>query len=207
MPPVIPLPRTIKAFKTAAAFETWLRANHARESEIWLRVYKKGSGKPSISIAEALDVALCWGWIDAIRKSLDAESYLQRYTPRRSKSIWSQVNRDHVARLTAAGRMQPPGQRQVDAAKADGRWEAAYAPIRGMTEASLPDDLRSAIDASPRARKTFDTLGRMNLFSLVFRTNNMKTPAGRARQIARLVAMLERGESIVPESGRGKKPG
>ena len=207
MPPVIPLPRTIKAFKTAAAFETWLRANHARESEIWLRVYKKGSRKPSISIAEALDVALCWGWIDAIRKSLDAESYLQRYTPRRSKSIWSQVNRDHVARLTAAGRMQPPGQRQVDAAKADGRWEAAYAPIRGMTEASLPDDLRSAIDASPRARKTFDTLGRMNLFSLVFRTNNMKTPAGRAGQIARLVAMLERGESIVPESGRGKKPG
>jgi len=208
MPPVVPPPQKIKAFKTAAAFETWLRANHARETEVWLRVYKKGSGKPSVTIGEALDVVLCWGWIDAIRKSLDAESYLQRYTPRRAKSIWSQVNRDNVARLIAAGRMQPPGQKQIDAAKADGRWDAAYAPVRSATQDTVPDDLRAAIDASPRARKTFQGLGRMGLFRLAFRTNNMKSPAGRARQIARLVAMLERGETFATEAGgRGKRPG
>ena len=113
--------------------------------------------------------------------------------------MWSQINRDHVARLTAAGRMTPHGQRQVDAAKADGRWDAAYAPIRSATEATVPDDLRAAIDANPRARKTFKTLGRLNLFALAFRTNNMKTPAGRARKIASLVDMLARGETIVPE--------
>jgi len=207
MAPVVPDAKKIKVFKTAAAFQAWLRSNHARESEVWLRIFKKGSGKASISITEALDAVLCWGWIDGIRKGLDEESYLQRYTPRRARSMWSQVNRDHVARLTAAGRMQPAGQRQIDAAKADGRWDAAYAPVRSVTADSLPEDLRAAIDASPKARKTFQGLGRMNLFSLVFRTNNMKTPAGRARQIARLVAMLERGETIVPQGGvDGKKP-
>ena len=149
--------------------------------------------------AQALDVALCWGWIDGIRKAFDERSFLQRYTPRRAQSIWSQINRDHVARLTAAGRMTPHGQRQVDAAKADGRWDAAYAPIRSASAATIPADLRAAIEANPRARKTFRTLGRMNLFALAFRTNNMKTPAGRARKIAALVAMLARGETIVPE--------
>ena len=135
----------------------WLRANHARETEIWLRIYKKGAGKPTVTNAQALDVALCWGWIDGIRKAFDDESFLQRYTPRRARSIWSQINREHVARLTAAGRMKPPGQRQVDAARADGRWDAAYAPMRAATEASIPDDLRAAIDADPRARRTFRT--------------------------------------------------
>ena len=110
-----------------------------------------------------------------------------------------------MARLSAAGRIGPPGQRQVDAAKADGRWDAAYAPIRAATEASIPADLRAAIDADARARKTFETLGRVNLFALAFRTNNMKTPAGRARKIASLVAMLARAETIVPEGGRRRK--
>jgi uncharacterized protein YdeI (YjbR/CyaY-like superfamily) len=202
MAPVVPNPQRIKAFKSEAAFEAWLRANHARETEIWVRIYKKGSGKPTVTNAEALDVALCWGWIDGIRKAFDGESFLQRYSPRRNRSIWSQINREHVKRLTAAGRMKPSGQRQIDAAKTDGRWAAAYAPIRKATEATIPDDLRAAIDANPRARKTFQTLGRMNLFALAFRTNNMKTPAGRARKIASLVAMLARGETIVPEGGR-----
>jgi uncharacterized protein YdeI (YjbR/CyaY-like superfamily) len=112
------------------------------------------------------------------------------------------VNRDHVARLAAAGRMTPHGQRHVDAAMADGRWDAAYAPIRSATEATIPADLRAAIEASPRARKTFQTLGRQNLFALAFRTNNMKTPAGRAKKIAALVAMLELGATIVPEKRR-----
>ena len=207
MAPIVPNPKKIKSFRNEAAFETWLGRNHARETELWLRIYKKGSGVPTVNNAEALDVALCWGWIDGIRKAFDERSFLQRYTPRRPRSIWSQINRRHVARLTAAGRMTPHGQRQVDAAKADGRWDAAYAPIRSATTDTIPDDLRAAIEASPRARKTFRTLGRQNLFALAFRTNNMKTPAGRARKIAALVAMLERGETIVPERlqpvGRG----
>ena len=202
MPPIIPNPKKIRTFRTEAAFENWLRRNHARETELWLRIYKKGSGVPTITNAEALDVALCWGWIDGIRKAFDERSFLQRYSPRRARSVWSQINREHVARLTAAGRMTPHGQRQVDAAKADGRWDAAYAPIRSATKDTIPGDLRAAIEASPRARKTFRTLGRQNLFALAFRTNNMKTPAGRARKIAALVAMLARGETIVPERGR-----
>ena len=203
MAPIIPNPKKIKSFRTEAAFATWLRANHARETELWLKVHKKDSGLPSVTCAQALDVVLCWGWIDGVRKAFDERSFLQRYTPRRAKSVWSQINRDHVARLTAAGRMTPHGQRQVDAAKADGRWDAAYAPIRDATKATIPDDLRAAIDANPRARKTFRTLGRQNLFALAFRTNNMKTAAGRAKKIAALVAMLARGQTIAPEGRRG----
>ena len=197
MAPVIPDPKKIRAFRTAAAFERWLAKNHDRETELWLRFYKKGSGVPTVTPAEALDVVLCWGWIDGIRKGLDEASFLQRYTPRRPKSIWSQVNREHVARLTAAGRMTEHGQRQVDAARADGRWDAAYAPIRRASAASIPPDLRTAIEASPKAKKTFESLNRQNLFALAFRTSNMKTEAGRKRKIAALVAMLERGERIV----------
>jgi uncharacterized protein YdeI (YjbR/CyaY-like superfamily) len=199
MAPVTPDPGTIRSFRSEAAFEKWLAANHARETELWLKIHKKDSGLPSVTAAQALDVALCWGWIDGLRKSFDQHSFLQRYTPRRPRSIWSQVNRENVARLTAAGRMTPHGQRQVDAAKADGRWAAAYAPIRSASDATIPDDLRAAINANARARKTFRTLGRYNLFALAFRTNNMKTPAGRARKIAALVEMLARGETIVPE--------
>jgi uncharacterized protein YdeI (YjbR/CyaY-like superfamily) len=199
MPPVIPNPKNIRAFRNEAAFARWLQKNHAREPEVWLRIYKKGSGVPTVTSAEALDVALCWGWIDGIRKGLDDESFLQRYTPRRARSIWSQINREHVARLVAAGRMTPAGQRQVDAAKADGRWDAAYAPMRSATPETLPDDLLAAIQESPRARRTFETLNRPNLFALAFRTNHMKTAAGRAKKIAALVAMLERGETIIPQ--------
>ncbi len=198
MAPLIPNPQKIKSFASEAIFEAWLAANHSRETELWLKIHKKDSGLSTVTYAQAVDVALCWGWIDGIRKAFDERSFLQRYTPRRSKSIWSQINRDHVARLIAAGRMTPHGQRQIDAAKADGRWEAAYAPIRSATEATLPEDLRAAIEASPEAREMLQTLGRTNLFALAFRTNNMKTPAGRAKKIAALVAMLARGETIVP---------
>jgi uncharacterized protein YdeI (YjbR/CyaY-like superfamily) len=197
--PIIPDPRKIKSFRTAAALEAWLKSNHARETELWLKIHKKGSGLPTVTYAEALDVALCWGWIDGIRKGFDDRSFLQRFTPRRPKSLWSQINRDHVARLTAAGRMTPHGQREIDAAKADGRWDAAYAPVRSATQGTIPDDLRAAIEASPRARRTFEKLGRRHLFALAFRTNSMRTPAGRAAKIASLVAMLERGETLVPE--------
>ncbi len=194
----MPTPTEITPFKSAAALERWMEKHHDRETELWLRIYKKGSGMPSVTHAEALDVALCFGWIDGIRKGLDEESFLQRFTPRRKRSTWSQVNREHVARLTAEGRMREAGQREVDAARADGRWDAAYAPIRSASEASIPADLRAAIDASPRARAVFKTLNRVNLFALAFRTNTMKTEAGRKRKIAELVRMLERKEVIVP---------
>ncbi|MEP6619166.1 MAG: YdeI/OmpD-associated family protein [bacterium] len=208
MAPVVPDPRTIKAFRTEAAFEKWLAKNHAKETEIWITIHRKVSGLPTVTHAQALDVALCWGWIDGIRKSFDERSFLQRFSPRTKKSIWSQVNREHIARLTKASRMTPQGQHQVDVAKADGRWDAAYAPMRSASVATTPADLRAAIEANPRALATYKTLGKMNLFSLTFRTNNMKTAAGRARKIETLVAMLAKGERIVPEpqrSTRGKK--
>ena len=193
-----------KSFATQKALEAWMRTHHAREPELCLKIHKKDSGLRSVAPAEALDVMLCWGWIDGVRNAFDERSYLQRYTPRRSRSMWSQINREHVARLTAAGRMTAHGQKQIDAAKADGRWKAAYAPIRSASRATIPADLRAAINSNPRARKKFMTLVRMNLFSLAFRTNNMKTPAGRARKIATLVAMLARGETIVPEKKKGR---
>jgi uncharacterized protein YdeI (YjbR/CyaY-like superfamily) len=203
---VVPHPRRIKVFASEAAFEKWLGAHHDVEPEVWIKVHKKSSGLASVTTAQALDVALCWGWIDAIRKGFDEKSFLQRYTPRGPRSTWSQINRTHVARLVAAGRMTPHGQRQVDAAKADGRWDAAYAPMRSMTASTIPADLRAAIEANSRARKTFDTLNRPNLFSLAYRTNAMKTPAGRAKKIAALVAMLARGETIVPNVASRRRP-
>lgn len=170
-----------------------MRANNARETEIWLRIYKKGSGKPTVTSAQALDVALCWGWIDGIRKSFDDSSFLQRFTPRGRKSIWSQINRDHIERLTVAGRMRPPGQAQVDAAKADGRWDAAYAAGSKM---EMPDDLMKAIEADPAALATFETLNRQNRFALAFRLVTLKTAAGREKKIRTFVDMLARGETI-----------
>ena len=196
---MVPDPARVRPFATEADFERWLRAHHDKATEIWIKVFKKDSGVATVTTAQALDVALCWGWIDGLRKSLDAQAFLQRYSPRRPKSLWSQINRDHIARLTKAGRMTEHGQRQVDLAKADGRWQRAYAPIRAAGASSVPADLKRAIARNPRALKTFKSLGRMNLFALGFRTNNMRTPEGRARKIATLVEMLARGETIVPE--------
>ena len=189
-----------KTFATPKSLEAWMRRNHARAPELWIKIHKKDSGLRSVTAAEALDIMLCWGWIDGLRRGFDDRSFLQRYTRRRAKSIWSQVNREHVARLIKAGRMTPHGQAQIDAAKKDGRWGRAYAPIRKASADKLPPDLLKAIRANGRARKTFEGLSRMNLFALAFRTNNMKTPAGRAKKIATLVAMLARGEAIVPQA-------
>jgi uncharacterized protein YdeI (YjbR/CyaY-like superfamily) len=199
MAAVIPDKKRIRAFESRKALETWMRANHDKEPELWLKFHKKGSGLATVQQPEALDVMLCWGWIDGLRKGFDEKSFLQRYTPRRAKSIWSQVNRAHVARLVAEGRMTRHGQAQIDAARKDGRWDAAYAPIRAASADNLPADLLEAIDANPRAKKTFTGLSRANLFALAFRTNNMKTAAGRARKIATLVAMLARGETVIPQ--------
>jgi uncharacterized protein YdeI (YjbR/CyaY-like superfamily) len=202
MAAVTPDPKKIRSFRSEREFERWLARNHAREDELWLKIHKKDSGLATVTHAEAIDVALCWGWIDGLRKGFDQRSFLQRFTPRGARSMWSQINREHVARLIEAGRMTPHGLRHVEAAKRDGRWEAAYAPIRAASEATIPEDLRAAIEAKPRALKTFRTLNRQNLFALIFRTNNMKTAAGRAKKIAALVDMLARGETIVPQRKR-----
>jgi uncharacterized protein YdeI (YjbR/CyaY-like superfamily) len=196
---VVPDKKRIKSFASEKALEIWLSSHHDKWPELWLKIHKKDSGLPSVKAPEALDVMLCWGWIDGLRKSFDEKSFLQRYTPRRAKSIWSQVNRVHVARLIAAGRMSPHGHAQIDAAKKDGRWDAAYAPIRAASADNLPADLLRAIRKNAKALKTFKGLNRTNLFALIFRTNNMKTPAGREKKISSLVAMLARGETIVPQ--------
>jgi uncharacterized protein YdeI (YjbR/CyaY-like superfamily) len=209
---VEPNPRHIRAFADAAAFEHWLAAHHESESELWLKIHKQGSGLASVSYKEALDVALCWGWIDGLKKSYDERSFLQRFTPRRAQSIWSQINREHVARLCAAGRMQAAGMAQVEAAQADGRWERAYAPTRSK---SLPAELLAAIEAEPRALETLASLDNRNRFALAFRIGNLKTAAARERKIAEFVAMLARGETLHPNAAprakgttapRAKKP-
>ena len=205
MPPVIVDPQRIREFKTEAAFEAWLSKHHDRWPELWIKIHKKDSGLPSITHLQAIDVVLCWGWIDGIRKGFDERSFLQRYTPRGARSIWSQINRDNVARLIAAGRMTPHGLRHVEAAKADGRWEAAYAPIRSVTLETFPDDLRAAIEANPRARRMLAKLDRTNVFALVFRTNAMKTAAGRQKKIASFVETLARGEPIVDTRRNGSR--
>jgi uncharacterized protein YdeI (YjbR/CyaY-like superfamily) len=202
MAAVVPDPRRIQSFRSAAAFEKWLATHHDKWPELWLKVHKKGSGLATVTAPEALDVCLCWGWIDGIRKTFDEKSFLQRYTPRRKTSTWSQVNREHVARLVAARRMTPHGLRQIEAAKADGRWDAAYVARRSITVELLPADLRAAIEANARARKRLATLGRADLFSLGARTNRMRTGAGRARKIEELVGMVARGEAIAQENPR-----
>ena len=199
MAPVTVDPAKVREFKDAASFHKWLGKNHDRADEVWIKVHKLRSGLKSITPKEAIDVALCWGWIDAIRKALDDKSFLQRYTPRGRKSIWSQINVDNVARLVAEGRMTEHGLREVEAAKADGRWDRAYRSGRDM---KIPDDLQAAIDAEPRAKATLATLSAQNRFALAFRTHNMKTETGRKKKIATFVDMLKRGETIYPQ---GKK--
>src|SRR5690349_14218033 len=196
MPPVKVDPSKVREFKTATAFYAWLSKHHDTENEIWIRIHKVGSGLQSIAPKEAIDVCLCWGWIDAIRKSLDDTSYLQRYTRRGKKSIWSKINVDNVARLIAEGRMTAHGLREVEAAKADGRWDRAYKSGKDM---KIPDDLQAAIDAEPEAKAMLATLSAQNRFALAFRTHNMKTEAGRSRKIATFVDMLKRGETIYPQ--------
>lgn len=195
-------PSKVREFVDGPAFHDWLAGHHADEAEVWIKIHKVASGRASITPVEAIDAALCWGWIDGIRKAFDQASFLQRYTPRGRKSIWSQINVDNVARLVAEGRMTEHGLREVDAAKADGRWDRAYASGKALT---IPDDLAAAIEASPKARAMLATLSEQNRFALAFRTRNMKTEAGRLKKIETFVAMLARGETIYPQ-GRRKAP-
>ena len=195
MPPVKVDPAKVHEFRDADAFYRWLGRHHDREDEVWIKIHKVSSGLPSITPKEAIDAALCWGWIDAIRKGLDDTSYLQRYTPRGPKSTWSKINVDNVARLAEEGRMTAHGLSHVEAAKADGRWDRAYR----VKDSELPADLKAAIDAEPKAKAMFEKLSSQNRFALAFRLGNMKTEAGRKRKIAEFVGMLKRGETIHPQ--------
>jgi uncharacterized protein YdeI (YjbR/CyaY-like superfamily) len=189
-------PDHVHEFADAGAFHAWLSRHHDRESEVWIKLHKKGSGLASITAKQAIDVALCWGWIDAVRKGLDEKSFLQRYTPRGRTSIWSQINVDNVARLIKEGRMTAFGLAEVEKAKADGRWAKAYGGSKDMT---IPPDLQAAIEASPKAKAMLGKLTAQNRFALAFRLHNLKTPAGRAKRIAAFVQMLERGETPHPQ--------
>lgn len=195
MAPVIVDPTKVREFADPEAFYLWLSAHHALEAEVWIKIHKVASGLTTISPAEAIEVALCWGWIDAIRKGFDERSFLQRYTRRGAKSVWSKINVESVARLIAEGRMTAHGLRHVEAAKADGRWDRAYA-IRDM---KIPEDLQHAIAADPVAKATFARLSAQNRFALAFRLHNLKTEVGRQKRIAAFVAMLARGETIYPQ--------
>jgi uncharacterized protein YdeI (YjbR/CyaY-like superfamily) len=188
----------VRTFEDASAFYRWLGAHHHGEDEVWIRIYNVGSGVKSIAPKEAIDVCLCWGWIDAVRKRFDEHSYLQRYTHRRKRSIWSQINVDNVTRLIAAGRMTEHGLKEVEAAKGDGRWDRAYRSGQNMT---IPDDLQAAIDAEQKAKRMLSTLSAQNRFALAFRVHNTKTVAGQ-KKIAAFVEMLKPGGTIHPQGKR-----
>jgi uncharacterized protein YdeI (YjbR/CyaY-like superfamily) len=196
MAPVIVNPAKVREFADSGSFYQWLSEHHASEDEVWIKIHKRGSGLASITPVEAIDVVLCWGWIDAIRKRLDERSFLQRYTRRGSKSIWSQINVENVARLISEGRMTEHGLKHVEAAKADGRWQRAYQSGKDM---KIPDDLQRAIDAEPKAQAMLARLSAQNRYALAFRTHAMKTEAGRKKKIETFVTMLMRGETIYPQ--------
>jgi uncharacterized protein YdeI (YjbR/CyaY-like superfamily) len=179
-----------------AAWQRWLETRHASSDGVRLAIAKKGGAHPSVSYADAVEVALCYGWIDGKIGRLDDNHYLQLFTPRRPRSIWSRINRDKAQRLIEDGRMQPAGLVEVQRAQADGRWDAAYA---SHSTAEVPDDLAAALAASPAASAFFATLSSQNRFAIVFRIGNVKRAETRARKIAQYVAMLERGETLYPQ--------
>ena len=180
-------------FGSAQAFEAWLKKNHATCDCLWLKIAKRGADEPSVTYPEAVEIALCWGWIDGQKKGLDEKHFLQRFTPRRARSIWSKVNVDKVEALIEAGRMQPPCHAQIEAAKADGRWARAYDAARTAT---VPDDLLAALEAEPDAKALFATLNAANRYAVLWRIQTAVRAETRTRRIAQLVAMLARGETL-----------
>jgi len=186
----VPDPSSILTLPDGAAWESWLTPTHASAAQAWLRIGKKGSGLPLIGIADALDGALCWGWIDGQRRGFDEASFLQRYCPRRPRSAWSQVNVRRVEQLIAAGRMRPPGLAQIDAARADGRWAAAYEPQR---TAEPPPDLVAALAANPAAQVAFDALSRTERYLIIMNLAKARTPDSRARVLATAIGRLGGG--------------
>ena len=192
MPEQVPdLP--VEEFASATTWERWLARHHATAPGLWLMIAKKGTGVVTVDITDAIEVALCYGWIDGLRHGHDATYFRQRFTPRKPRSKWSQINRDRVEALIAAGRMRPAGQAQVDAAKADGRWDAAYAGSRTI---EVPDDLTKALRRNAKARRAFEALDSANRYAILFRIHDAKRPETRARRIEQFVTMLEEGRTI-----------
>ena len=183
----------IKLFKNPSDFEKWLEENHSTMPGIWLKFAKKNSGETSINYDQALDVALCYGWIDSQAKALDDKFYLQKFTPRGKRSIWSKVNTEHVARLVKEGKMRPPGLAQVELAKADGRWEAAYDPQKNSTP---PEEFVMALKKNKKAYEFYQTLSKGNVYAITWRLQTAKKPETVTRRIEAIIAMLERGEKF-----------
>jgi uncharacterized protein YdeI (YjbR/CyaY-like superfamily) len=186
--PIIP-------FASREAWEVWLEEEHAASEGLWLKIAKRGSGIETVTFVEALDVALCYGWIDSQRAGFDGRYFLQRFTPRKPRSKWSQVNREKVAKLIEAGRMKPAGLREVERAKADGRWDAAYEP---QSTATVPDDLCAELEKNVVAREFFETLNSTNRYAILHRIQDARKPETRARRIAKYVAMLAEGKKLYP---------
>ena len=183
----------IAAFSSAKELERWLAKNHAKSTGIWLRFFKKNSGVPSVSYHEALDAAICFGWIDGQLKKYDEESWLRKFTPRRPKSVWSKRNREHAERLIRAGKMQTAGLQEVEAAKQDGRWTAAYDSASKM---EIPDDFLKELAKNKRAKAFFETLNRANVYAIVWRLQTAKKPETRQRRLATILAMLAKEQKF-----------
>lgn len=180
-------------FKSAEAFRLWLGENHATCDGIWLRIFKKDSGRKTVTYAEALDQALCFGWIDGLKKSYDEHSWIQRFTPRRARSVWSKLNTEHVGRLNKAGQMAQAGLEAVKAAQADGRWQAAYDSAR---TAKPPEDFLAALGKNKKAKIFFESLNRANVYAITYRLQTAKKPETRERRMQNILAMLGRGEKF-----------
>jgi uncharacterized protein YdeI (YjbR/CyaY-like superfamily) len=178
--PIIP-------FANAQEWEEWLGQNQTQFEGLWLKIAKKDSGIPTVSYLEALEVALCYGWIDGQKKSFDEKYFLQKFTPRRKNSVWSKTNRERVGRLTIEGKMQAAGTREVELAKADGRWDAAY---DSQSNATVPEDFQSELDKNPAAKEFFDTLNSTNRYSILYRIQSAKKPETRRARIEKFIAML-----------------
>jgi uncharacterized protein YdeI (YjbR/CyaY-like superfamily) len=182
-------------FELRKEWELWLKKNHASPTGVWLRIAKKSSNTPSVTYPEALEVALCYGWIDGQKRPDREHAWLQKFTPRGKKSIWSKVNRDKAIALIESGQMQAAGLREIERAKSDGRWEAAYDSARTAT---VPADLEAALDSNPAAQQFFTTLDGANRYAVLFRIQTAKKAETRSRKIEQFVAMLERREKIHP---------
>lgn len=180
-------------FDSEQEFEAWLEVHFEDTDGIWLKMSKKGSGIPSVNYAQALDVALCYGWIDGQKRPFDAQYWLQQFGPRRAKSIWSQVNREKIALLTAAGRMKPSGIVQVEKARADGRWDAAYA---SQSTATIPPELQAALDADPEAAAFFASMSSVNRYAMIFRITTAKRVETRAAHVQKFITMLKEQKTI-----------
>jgi uncharacterized protein YdeI (YjbR/CyaY-like superfamily) len=186
-------PLQIIGFDSSDKWERWLAQHHASVEGIWLRIFKKDSGEKTVSYDEALDEALCYGWIDGQKKTYDARSWLQKFTPRRSKSIWSKRNREHVARLVKSKKMQPAGLKEVESAKKDGRWDAAY---DSPSNADAPKDFLAELARNKKAKAFFETLNKTNRYAIVWRLQTAKKPETRARRLKEILSMMAEGKQF-----------